>query len=62
MIIDELMHQLFQLPYDAEGRIAQQGTIIPKLQTQLRNHSYFDQAPLRALDGNYLVKHSVINY
>ena len=45
MIIDELMHQLFQLPYDAEGRIAQQGTIIPKLQTQLRNHSYFDQAP-----------------
>jgi anhydro-N-acetylmuramic acid kinase len=45
MIIDELMHQLFQLPYDAEGKIAQQGTIIPKLQRQLRNHSYFDQAP-----------------
>jgi anhydro-N-acetylmuramic acid kinase len=45
MIIDELMQQLFELPYDADGKIAQSGTIIPKLQQQLRNHSYLTQVP-----------------
>jgi anhydro-N-acetylmuramic acid kinase len=45
MIIDELMQQLFELPYDADGKIAQSGTIIPKLQQQLRNHSYLTKVP-----------------
>lgn len=45
MIIDEMMTSLFDQPYDAYGRTAERGKIIPKLQQELRNHPFLTFSP-----------------
>lgn len=45
MIIDQLMLDLFEQPYDFSGQTAAKGKIIPKLQQALRNHPFLTLSP-----------------
>ena len=45
MLIDRLMWQRFELPYDAEGARAATGQVNERLLTQLQMHVYLEKAP-----------------
>ena len=45
MVIDAMMMKLYKKPYDAGGRVAARGKIIPGLLLQLMSHPYFKQRP-----------------
>ncbi|MBM4160741.1 MAG: anhydro-N-acetylmuramic acid kinase [Ignavibacteria bacterium] len=45
MVIDALMMKFYKRPYDAGGRMALRGEIIPELLLQLMSHPYFRQRP-----------------
>ncbi len=45
MIIDQMMRDLFDQPFDSFGQTAAKGKIIPKLQQALRNHPFLTLSP-----------------
>jgi len=45
MVIDQLMQQLFDKPYDHNGQIAMQGTILQPILTEMLRATYFKRKP-----------------
>ncbi len=45
MVIDALMSELFQRPYDRDGAVAQSGRVSEELLQFAMNHAYFKQRP-----------------
>ncbi|KXY78169.1 anhydro-N-acetylmuramic acid kinase [Bacillus anthracis] len=45
MIIDEVCQRLFQLPYDQNGEIAEQGEVIDEILTYCMNHPFLKMNP-----------------
>ncbi len=48
MVMDALMSELFNRPYDADGAIAAAGRPVPEALAQLRGHPFFSQQPPRS--------------
>ncbi len=45
MIIDEVCQRLFQLPYDQNGEIAEQGEVVDEILTYCMNHPFLKMNP-----------------
>ncbi|MDE7553460.1 anhydro-N-acetylmuramic acid kinase AnmK [Bacillus tropicus] len=45
MIIDEVCQRLFQLPYDQNGEIAEQGEVVDEILTYCINHPFLKMSP-----------------
>ncbi len=51
-LIDDLMRERFGLPYDAGGRIAREGKVVPAILAELMALPFFQAKPPKSLDRN----------